>query len=74
MIDEVVPMKPTLAVDNKTYADLAAELRSEMQAAIQPVISVLNKAHQQGFEIGLTLQRDQFGRWFVAPLGVSKIL
>ncbi len=74
MSDDVVTMRPTLAVDNKTDAELAAELRAEMEAALKSVVAILNRAYAQGIHIDLHFHRDQGGRWFAPPLGISKIL
>ena len=72
MSDKVSPL--SLAVDNKTDAQFATEIRIELTTALQPVVDSLNRARTHGLEVSFSLQRDQTGRWFIPPLNISKPL
>lgn len=50
--DPVGAEKVTKLVPNRPDADVAAELRAEAEAALKPVLAVMDKALAAGFVIG----------------------
>lgn len=59
---------------SRTDAELAAEIRTILDATLRPVVDVLNRAKDHGLEVAFSMSRDQTGRWFPPQISISKPL
>lgn len=58
----------------KTDADKATDLRERTQRVLGPLLTLMNDAHKEGFDINFQLGRDPWGNIVVQGIHVSKRL
>jgi hypothetical protein len=59
----MIESKVAELVPTKSDADVARELKAELQAPLDQVCAVLNRARAAGLMINIGLPTDQFGRF-----------
>jgi hypothetical protein len=64
----------TTIVPGLTDAELAADLRRRTEAALAPVMEIMNEASRHGLVLGWGINRDQFGRNRIEQITVFKPL
>jgi hypothetical protein len=61
-------------VAGPTDTQLAADLKKRTEAALAPVMEIMNEASRHGLVLGWAINRDQFGRNRIEQITVLKPL
>ena len=61
-------------VTGPTDTELAADFKKRTEAALAPVIEIMNEASRHGLVLGWGINRDQFGRNRIEQITVLKPL
>ena len=71
---ELEPGRTVQLVTGRTDADLAAEIRAELNAALAPVALILDRARQNGLTVSFGVNPDQYGRFRISDIGIVRPL
>jgi hypothetical protein len=69
------PLMNVTSIDvGPTDADRATDLKRRAEAALAPVVEIMNEAARHGLVLGWAINRDQFGRNRIEQITVLKPL